>query len=358
MSETAELLHVAAAPFEAAVSVPVLPAGHRSRRLHGHGFLATVRSHEESQRLAGRLREALAVLDYSCLNDHIAVPTDENIARWIRSALHDLEIDTVGVQSTRHQGVDLDRLQRAHLWRRFRFEAAHCLPRVPEGHPCGRMHGHGFEVILHAAEALGSADMGTDFDRIAALWQPLHALLDHACLNDIEGLENPTSEVLAGWIWQRLQPQLPSLSWVTVYETVSAGCHHDGRQYRIWKEQRFESAVRVLAGPADDPRRRLHGHSYITRLHLSAPLDQLRGWTIDYGDVREAFTPVFRELDHRRIDAVTAGDGSLGAILAWMRERLRDALPELDRIDLHATPFEGALLHWGKEGPMLPGPAP
>lgn len=358
MNGAGELLHVAAAPFEAAVSVPVLPAGHRSRGLHGHSFLATVRAREDAALLAERLAAAVAPLDYAHLNDRIAIPTDENIARWIRAALADLALDTVGVQSTRHQGVDLDRAQRAHLWRRFRFEAAHRLPRVPPDHPCGRMHGHGFEVILHVAEDLAGADMGTDFDRIGQLWQPLHAQLDHGCLNDIEGLDNPTSEMLACWIWRQLHPVLPALSWVTVYETVTAGCHYDGRRFRIWKEQRFESAVRLRDAAPGDPRRRLHGHSYITRLHLSAPLDTVLGWTIDYGDVREAFTPVFRTLDHHAIDEATGCSGSLGAILAWMRERLREALPALDRIDLHATPLEGAVLHWGEEGPALPGPAP
>lgn len=351
------LLHIAAAPFEAAVSVPVLPEGHRSRGLHGHGYLATVRSHGDATRLGIRLRAALAPLDYAHLNDHIAVPTDENIARWIHAELAGIDIESVRVQSTRHQGVDLDSHQRAHLWRHFRFEAAHRLPHVPEGHPCGRMHGHGFEVIVHACEDVAGADMGTDLDRIAALWEPLHQTLDHACLNDIDGLENPTSEMLARWIWQRLLPVLPSLSWVTVYETVTAGCHYDGHHFRIWKEQRFESAVRLEVAAPGDPRRRLHGHSYITRLHLTAPLDELRGWTIDYGDVREAFTPVFRMLDHHVINEATSTDGSLAAMLGWMRENVAPLLPALDRIDLHATPFEGAMLHWGGQGPALPGPA-
>jgi 6-pyruvoyltetrahydropterin/6-carboxytetrahydropterin synthase len=118
------LLHVAAAPFEAAVSVPVLPQGHRSRRLHGHSFLAAVRSRDGAA-LGERLREALVPLDYGYLNECITVPTDENIARWIREALAEPAIETVSVQSTRHQGVDIDRANHAHLWRRFRFEAAH-----------------------------------------------------------------------------------------------------------------------------------------------------------------------------------------------------------------------------------------
>jgi len=351
-----ELLYLAAAPFEAAVSVPVLPEGHRSRGLHGHSFLASARAGPGVQTLDQRLALAVQPLDYSYLNDTIAVPTDENLARWIAAALADLDMRAVGVQSTPHQGVDIDAGGRAHLWRRFRFEAAHRLPRVAAGHPCGRMHGHGFEVILHVQQELGGADMGIDYDRLDQLWQPLHAQLHHGCLNDIAGLENPTSEMLACWVWQRLQPLLPELSWVTIYETVTAGCHYDGRHFRIWKEQRFESALRL--DTCDDERRGLHGHSYVTRLHLCAPLDQLLGWTIDYGDVREAFTPLFRQLDHQMLNESTGTSAELPALLDWVREQCASRLPALDRIDLFETPARGAMLHWGEEGPALPGRMP
>ncbi|WP_242445343.1 6-pyruvoyl trahydropterin synthase family protein [Chromatium okenii] len=126
--------------------------------------------------------------------------------------------------------------------------------------------------------------------------------MHHACLNDISGLENPTSELLAQWLWQRFAPQLPTLRRVTVCETATAGCHYDGQQFRIWKEQRFESAVQFPDAPAGDGRRRLHGHSYLLRLLLSAPLDAVLGWTVDYGDVKTLFTPVYRQLDHHRLD--------------------------------------------------------
>ncbi|WP_242445782.1 6-pyruvoyl trahydropterin synthase family protein [Chromatium okenii] len=141
---------------------------------------------------------------------------------------------------------------------------------------------------------------GDLFNNLDALWQPLHAELHHACLNDISGLENPTSELLAQWLWQRFAPQLPTLRRVTVCETATAGCHYDGQQFRIWKEQRFESAVQFPDAPAGDGRRRLHGHSYLLRLLLSAPLDAVLGWTVDYGDVKTLFTPVYRQLDHHR----------------------------------------------------------
>ncbi len=352
------LLHLAAAPFEAAVQVSALPDGHPARRLHGHSFLARVRSAPgaEDVALEARLGQAVAPLDYRLLNDVIELPTDENLARWIAARLAPLAPESVGVQSTRHTGVDLDSAGRAHIWRRFRFEAAHCLPRVPAGHPCGRMHGHGFEVVLHVEQELGTRDIGMDYDALAALWAPLHAQLHHRCLNDVPGLGNPTSEMLARWVWEALAPRLPELSWVSVHETATAGCHYDGRDWRIWKETRFESAVCIPPDPGLGAC--LHGHSYVCRLHLAAALDEVLGWTIDFGDVRAAFTPVFAALDHHRLDPRTVPEPTPGALLAWMREASAQHLPALERIDLYDTPSTGAMLWWGERGPALPGLMP
>ncbi len=364
MSE--RLYVVAAAPFEAARQVEVLPAGHRARRLHGHGFLARIRAElppgwapfpgAETEALTERLREIVAPLDYALLNNYIPVPTDENVARWIRAQLAVPGLERVGVQSTRDQGADLDGREHVHVWRRFRFEAAHRLPNVPAGHPCGRMHGHGFEVILHADQNLQGRDLGVDFDQLSELWMPLHNELHHACLNDLPGLDNPTSERLAAWLWRRLQPECPLLSWITVYETATAGCHYDGRHYRIWKEQTFESALRLRRAPPDDSRRRLHGHSYRIRLHLTAPLDETMGWTVDYGEVKARFDPVYRELDHHRLDRLAdLADADPANLLRWIKAALSERLPLLDRIDLEETPGCGAMLCWGSEGPALPG---
>jgi 6-pyruvoyltetrahydropterin/6-carboxytetrahydropterin synthase len=217
------------------------------------------------------------------------------------------------------------------------------------------MHGHGFEVILHADQDLGAADMGLDLDGLGALWAPLHQELNYGCLNDIPCLENPTSEMLSAWLWRRMKPALPALSWVTVYETSTAGCHYDGRSYRIWKEQRFESALRLLSAPEGDRRRRLHGHSYLLRLHLSAPLDEVMGWTLDYGDVKEVFAPVYARLDHCLLNELPRLDDADPASLAlWMREEVAARLPQLDRIDLLETSGCGAVLCWGEQGPALP----
>jgi 6-pyruvoyltetrahydropterin/6-carboxytetrahydropterin synthase len=360
MSE--RLFHVAAAPFEAARRVLTVPDQHPAHRLHGHSFVARLRAElppgwaafagGETDALKAALDHCIATLDYSDLNQHLAIPTDENLARWVRRCLHVPGIKSVGIQSTRDQGANLDADEHASIWRRFRFEAAHQLPNVRRGHPCGRMHGHGFEVVLHAKQAQSDADRGIDLDALDVLWEPIQEELQYACLNDIPGLENPTSEMIAGWLWRRLKPQLPALCWITVYETITAGCHYDGTHYRIWKERRFESALRLMQAPQGDRRRRLHGHSYLLRLHLSAPLDQVLGWTVDYGDVKQCFEPVYKQLDHHLLNELPGLDRSDPASLArWMRETIGARLPRLDRIDLHQTPGCGAVLCWGASGP-------
>ncbi|MCL4125216.1 UNVERIFIED_CONTAM: hypothetical protein GTU68_003569 [Idotea baltica] len=114
------------------------------------------------------------------------------------------------------------------------FEAAHHLPHVPEGHKCGRLHGHSFLVRLYVE---GEVDQHTDqhtgwvidFSEIKAAFKPTYDRLDHYYLNDIEGLENPTSEVLAKWIWNEVKPTLPLLSKIEIKETCTAGCTYRGQ---------------------------------------------------------------------------------------------------------------------------------
>lgn len=109
------------------------------------------------------------------------------------------------------------------------FEAAHRLPYVPAGHKCGRLHGHSFSVTLYIK---GDVDPKTgwikDFAEIKQIFKPFYEQLDHNYLNDISGLENPTSENLAIWIWQQLKPILPELSKVRIKETCTSGCDYTG----------------------------------------------------------------------------------------------------------------------------------
>ncbi len=102
----------------------------------------------------------------------------------------------------------------------FTFDAAHWLPNVPEGHKCGRLHGHTYSVIIGVEGPVG-ADTGwiVDFGDIKSAFKPLLDVMDHHCLNELEGLENPTAENMASWIYERLKPSLPALADITVKET-------------------------------------------------------------------------------------------------------------------------------------------
>lgn len=118
---------------------------------------------------------------------------------------------------------------RISLRRKFDFEAAQHLPSFPEGHKCRRMHGHSFvlEVVVS-----GTVDPQTglfyDHGKIAAAVRPVIEKLDHACLNDVPGLENPTLERMTHWFWQKLSSQLPGLSEITLHETPRASCTYRG----------------------------------------------------------------------------------------------------------------------------------
>lgn len=116
------------------------------------------------------------------------------------------------------------------IYKTFRIEAAHRLPNVPPGHKCGRLHGHSFEISVHVEGPVGEqTGWVRDFADIKQAFAPIDQQLDHNYLNDIEGLENPTSENLAIWVWQRLKPALANLSQVAVKETCTAGCIYRGR---------------------------------------------------------------------------------------------------------------------------------
>lgn len=109
------------------------------------------------------------------------------------------------------------------------FEAAHRLPNVAEDHKCARLHGHSYRVEVRVGGPL-HPELGwvQDFGEIRAACEPVRLALDHRYLNEVSGLENPTSEVLAAWIWDHLVGELPGLVSVTVRETPNAGCTYRG----------------------------------------------------------------------------------------------------------------------------------
>ena len=118
---------------------------------------------------------------------------------------------------------------RVSLSKSFRFEAAHWLPTFPEGHKCRRLHGHSFHIhVVVEGEVPEGSGYLMDFGTITAAIGPVEDALDHRCLNDIEGLENPTSEMLAKWIWDRLVGELPLLHEIQVQETCTSSCCYRG----------------------------------------------------------------------------------------------------------------------------------
>lgn len=113
---------------------------------------------------------------------------------------------------------------RTEIFKEFTFEAAHRLPNVSPGHKCGRLHGHSFRARIYVSGPLGShTGWVMDFADLKAAFQPLYDRLDHNYLNDVAGLENPTSEVIARWIFEQLAPTVPGLSRIELHETCTAG---------------------------------------------------------------------------------------------------------------------------------------
>ena len=115
------------------------------------------------------------------------------------------------------------------LAREFTFEAAHRLPNVPADHKCSRLHGHSFRVeVICEGEIDPRSGWLVDFAEIKRVFTPLLDQLDHRYLNEVEGLENPTVENLARWIWIRLKVVLPSLAQVNIAETCTGRCEYRG----------------------------------------------------------------------------------------------------------------------------------
>lgn len=119
---------------------------------------------------------------------------------------------------------------RVELTKCYAFEGAHRLPMVPADHKCARMHGHSFRVeVAVAGEVDERRGWLIDFGDITAIVAPLlESELDHRTLNDVSGLENPTSENLCRWLWMRLQPRIAGLAAITVHETCTARCTYRG----------------------------------------------------------------------------------------------------------------------------------
>lgn len=329
--------------FEAARELAVAENVGITNKLHGHTFNAWSFTHQKDFAQTPDLLQVLKPFNYSLLNDIIDNPTDSEIVRFIANEKTKLDTEQtiIGLSPTGRRGCVIDDDLSITAWKRYRFEAAHRLPNVPIDHPCGTMHGHGFEVKISVRDS--SKSESALYERIDAGWLPIQQTLHHKCLNLIHGLENPTSEIISQWLWTALAETVSGLDKILVYETKTCGCEFDGRDYRIWKDQTFESSLTDKENTSV-----LFGHSYLIRLHLMSDLDSVLGWTVDYGDVKKLFAPVYAQLDHKELHAITSLDETdVAGILKWIKRQANESIPELNRLDLFETPSSGASLCWG-----------
>ncbi len=302
----------------------------RCRRRHGHSFQVEARYPQNAwvdDGLVSRLREIGELLDYQDLNERFGDAGDQAILSWIGECLGHRPGGHLALSAGLRRGMVHRVDGRWLLWFKDRFEASHFLPQVPAGHKCGRLHGHGFEVVLYHGQEQGAL-------QVVESWRRVALQLQGRCLNDIHGLEMPTSEVLAAWIWQRMADHGAPVMYAVVFETASCGSAYDGAGYRIWKHRSFDSALWSAQAR--------NGHTFGLSLGLSAPMDQAMGWIMDFGDIKRLFDPVYRELDHQPLHDRVEPPNSRG-VLAWIIDKTRPMLPALDHVELALTPEEGAV---------------
>ncbi|MBN8703608.1 MAG: 6-carboxytetrahydropterin synthase QueD [Bacteroidetes bacterium] len=116
------------------------------------------------------------------------------------------------------------------IFKKFVFDSAHFLPNVPDGHKCKRVHGHTYKLtIFIEGDLQEKLDWVMDFGDLKSVVNPVVDRLDHNFLNDISGLDNPTCERIAQWIWEQIKSQLPGLVKIELYETPTSGVIYTGK---------------------------------------------------------------------------------------------------------------------------------
>ena len=222
--------------FEAAHRNLSVAASPSASRLHGHSYSARVwlAGAIEEQRgwlvdfadIKGTCAPVIEMLDHRYLNDVEGVQdaTLADIGRWLenhlRRVLPNFERCTVRIlgESQFNPIVHPERsgtpLERCGFW----FAAAHLLPMAAENHKCRRLHGHSFHIEIAAS----------DTRELHGQLEEIFLRLDHHLLNEIPGLENPTSENLSRWIWEELSASQRHPMEIAVQETCTTGCVYRG----------------------------------------------------------------------------------------------------------------------------------
>ncbi len=358
---TISITLAASLAFHSARKFGGFPDSGLDEKIHGHSFRAKLRQsgnslfYKDFKRLEETLAEQIKTLNHRYLNEIIPNPTDWSIAEWVKNNIRSCVDFSVGIQSTNEQGIDImNNYHRYSFWRSYQIHAAHYLPNVPRGHKCGRMHGHNFKILINKdIDLTKSRDF--PYRSLDEAWMPLDRVLNMQCLNNIPGLENPTSELLALWVWNKLQGEIDGIKRVTVYETPTVGAFYDGDQFGIWKQLSFDSATRFKAALTGDSKKEIHLYTYNLKLFFMAKLDEILGWTIDYGDIKEKFHPVFKKIDHQPLfELDLLEDGDCISVAKWIRNETIKILPQLSRVEVYEKEGCGVILDWKNNDLYLP----
>ena len=116
------------------------------------------------------------------------------------------------------------------IFKQFTFDSAHFLPNVAPDHKCRALHGHTYRLVAYFKGELDK-ELGwvIDFAEVKRVIDPVVNIVDHHLLNDIAGLENPTCEILAIWLWDKIKPNIPALSKIELHETPTSGVVYEGK---------------------------------------------------------------------------------------------------------------------------------
>lgn len=352
------------APFEAARQLVGLSASHRSGRLHGHSFVAGARARlptlwanqrgADTEQLRAYLALCVQELDGRSLNDHLAQPTDVHVAQWICDQLHVPGVTHVSVQSTPDRGVELEVGGKVQAWRRFDIQCAHLLPHVDAKHRCARLHDHGFKVTLQAELQAEGYATSLEYELLDEVCGSMHAGLDHRHINIIPGLENPTMERMAAWVWERAKVNMPSLNLVTVCEG-ERGASFDGARYGAWMSMAIESESILRYSSDDECRPKVGKHSYVLRVYLNSPFNEDVGAVLDSAQSEELVSALHRRLEKQPLREFPGQDGvTIDHFLGWLAFETLAEWPSACRFDLYERPGYGVVLGTAPLGPLLP----
>lgn len=278
-------------------------------------------------------------LHCTSLNDlcQTTEPTDYNVLQKLASLPELLPFTEIKLQSTPHTFCYKNKRHTLISYMQ-KLTCAHFLPQVKKGHKCSNLHGHGFLV---QATCYGNERV-FDYHHFASQFTTLVDELNQKLLNETPSLQNPTSENLARFIFNKLQKPLPELCSVTIFETPSAASTYYGNElWECYKELEFDAA--------HTRQNHFYGHRYRIRLTLKGKIDETAGWILDFSDIKELFRPYYLQLDHQLLNSqMTTSNtsnacdthtchchkNSLRTIITGLFSTLKDEIPFLSAIHI------------------------